>query len=89
MRRKASGAPRNSTEFDLKKDMDQDVIWGIGACAIIWNAIEATLEVSFALALELPAWACPDRLRSASGPSLWNCVKTWLAHSARARLAGV
>jgi hypothetical protein len=29
MRRKASGAPRNSTEFDLKKDMDQDVIWGM------------------------------------------------------------
>jgi hypothetical protein len=55
VRRKASGAPRNSTGFDLKKDMDQEVIWGIGACALLWNTIEATLEVSLGLAIELPA----------------------------------
>jgi hypothetical protein len=55
MRRKASGAPRNSTEFDFRKDMDQEVIWSIGACTLLWNTIEATTEVSFALALELPS----------------------------------
>jgi hypothetical protein len=64
MRRKAKDdTPRQSKPFDLKKDIDQELIWGMGAASLIWNTIEQGIEVSLGLAADIP-------------PKLWVSVSS-------------
>jgi hypothetical protein len=61
MRRKATTQIREAAEFDLKRDVDPDIIWGIGAACLLWNTIESIIDASLALAADIP-------------PPLWTSI---------------